>query len=99
MPTRTAASPTRIKQSAPKTRTAKDATPARTPAAGKATVKPRTTKSGKTALASPDERCRLISHAAYLRAEHRGFAPGSELADWLEAEAEVDALLSSRGAG
>ncbi|WP_366912080.1 DUF2934 domain-containing protein, partial [Ferrovum sp.] len=31
--------------------------------------------------------------AAYYRAEHRGFNGGDTLADWLEAEAEVDALL------
>jgi len=32
----------------------------------------------------------LIREAAYRRAEHRGFAPGHELTDWLEAEREVD---------
>lgn len=32
----------------------------------------------------------LIREAAYRRAEHRGFAPGHELADWVEAEREVD---------
>jgi Protein of unknown function (DUF2934) len=32
-----------------------------------------------------------IAEAAYWRAERRGFAPGSELEDWLEAEREVDA--------
>jgi hypothetical protein len=32
----------------------------------------------------------LIATAAYYRAEHRGFAPGAELQDWLEAEAELD---------
>ena len=35
----------------------------------------------------------MIAQAAYLRAERRGFAPGGEAEDWLEAEAEVDALL------
>jgi hypothetical protein len=35
----------------------------------------------------------MISEAAYLRAERRGFSPGYELDDWLAAEAEVDALL------
>jgi DUF2934 family protein len=37
----------------------------------------------------------MIAKAAYLRAERRGFAPGGEDADWLAAEAEVDALLSA----
>jgi Protein of unknown function (DUF2934) len=31
----------------------------------------------------------LIAEAAYYRAERRGFAPGHELDDWLEAEAEL----------
>lgn len=31
----------------------------------------------------------LIAEAAYFRAEQRGFAPGNELGDWLDAEAEV----------
>lgn len=35
----------------------------------------------------------MIARAAYYRAERRGFAPGYELEDWLEAEAEVDASL------
>lgn len=29
-----------------------------------------------------------IAHAAYLRAEKRGFAPGHEIDDWLAAEAD-----------
>lgn len=37
---------------------------------------------------SRDERIRL---AAYAIAERRGFEPGSETEDWLEAEREVDA--------
>jgi Protein of unknown function (DUF2934) len=34
-------------------------------------------------------RQRLISDAAYYRAQKRNFAPGQELDDWLAAEAEV----------
>jgi hypothetical protein len=30
-----------------------------------------------------------IAAAAYYRAEQRGFAPGGELGDWLEAEREL----------
>lgn len=37
------------------------------------------------------ERHRRISDLAYRRAEMRGFAPGHEHEDWLEAEREVDA--------
>ena len=32
-----------------------------------------------------------IAEAAYWRAESRGFTPGRELDDWLEAEREIDA--------
>ena len=42
---------------------------------------------------SAEERYRLIAHHAYLRAEKRGFAPGNEVDDWLQAESEVDRLL------
>jgi hypothetical protein len=38
----------------------------------------------------------MISVAAYFHAEHRGFAGGGDaLADWLAAEAEIDAMLNS----
>lgn len=33
----------------------------------------------------------LISVAAYILAEQRGFEPGHEMEDWLAAEAQVDA--------
>ncbi|MGA7540566.1 MAG: DUF2934 domain-containing protein [Steroidobacteraceae bacterium] len=38
-----------------------------------------------------DPVCRhaLIAEAAYYRAQRRGFAPGHDLEDWLEAEAEL----------
>lgn len=38
----------------------------------------------------------MISDAAYYRAEKRGFAPGRELDDWLEAEAEIASLFLER---
>jgi len=38
---------------------------------------------------------KLISEAAYFIAERRGFTPGSELADWLRAEADIEAVLRS----
>jgi Protein of unknown function (DUF2934) len=37
------------------------------------------------------ERYQRICDLAYRRAEQRGFAPGGEIEDWLEAEREVDA--------
>lgn len=36
------------------------------------------------------ERNERIAKAAYSRAEKRGFAPGAEWDDWLDAEREVD---------
>ena len=43
---------------------------------------------------SPEERYDRVANAAYLRAEHRGFLPGWELQDWLDAEGEIDTLLT-----
>jgi len=40
------------------------------------------------------ERYQLIAEAAYYRAERRNFAPGYELADWLNAEAEIESTDS-----
>jgi hypothetical protein len=40
------------------------------------------------------ERHQLIAEAAYYRAEQRNFAPGYELADWLNAEDEVEFINS-----
>ena len=38
---------------------------------------------------------RLIADIAYLSAERRGFAPGYELDDWLQAEQEVEASMEA----
>jgi hypothetical protein len=32
----------------------------------------------------------MVAEAAYYCAEKRGFAPGHDLEDWLEAEARID---------
>ena len=42
------------------------------------------------AAVGPKERYHEVAEAAYFRAEHRGFLPGNELQDWLDAEAEFD---------
>ena len=44
---------------------------------------------GAGSAVNAQERQMLIARAAYFRAEKRGFAPGGELQDWVEAEAEV----------
>lgn len=38
----------------------------------------------------------MIALAAYYLAEGRGFAPGEALADWLEAERMIDAMIADR---
>ena len=50
-------------------------------------------KDDSTALyeLTAEERHARIAEVAYRIAGHRGFTPGSEIADWLEAEREVDA--------
>jgi hypothetical protein len=40
----------------------------------------------------------MVRVAAYFRALRRGFAPGYEVADWLEAQAEVDEILGTAAA-
>jgi hypothetical protein len=43
--------------------------------------------------AEAEDRLEMIAEAAYYRAERRGFEPGHEIEDWLEAEAAVDAAI------
>jgi hypothetical protein len=45
-------------------------------------------------MVSAEQRRAMIAEAAYLRAERRGFEGGDPVADWLESEREVDALLT-----
>jgi len=51
-----------------------------------ATPKP---DSNPRAEASAEEIRKLIAEAAYYRAKQRGFEPGHELEDWVQAESEV----------
>jgi hypothetical protein len=43
-----------------------------------------------TAATNAEQRHHRISEAAYYRAQRRGFAPGADQEDWLEAEKEID---------
>ena len=64
-------------------------TPSLRPADGKA--------SGNTgAKLSPEEVYKLIQESAYFKAKERGFEPGREVQDWIEAEAEVRRRLQNR---
>jgi hypothetical protein len=62
----------------------------------KPTATPFTFSGNARAEVSPDELRKLISEAAYYRAKQRGFAPGHELEDWIQAEAEVMGRIGGR---
>ena len=77
------------------------AKPAARPAASRAGSKaspapqpdaPEVSTERRTDLTAEELR-RFIAEAAYFRAQKRGFAPGYELQDWVEAEAEVRSLI------
>lgn len=55
-----------------------------------------TTRTRKTAASpvSPEARYRMIAEAAYLIAESHGFDSSRTLNDWLEAEGQIDRVLS-----
>jgi hypothetical protein len=46
---------------------------------------------------SNEETRRQIAEAAYYKAKQRGFAPGHELEDWIEAESEVMGRINGGG--
>ena len=46
----------------------------------------------------PEVREIMIAEAAYYIAERRGFEPGAEVDDWLEAESAIDRLLAALAA-
>jgi len=66
-------------------------------AAPRSTPKPASFNDSARAELSADEVRKLISEAAYYRAKQRGFQPGHELDDWIQAEAEVTRRLNSPG--
>jgi hypothetical protein len=43
-----------------------------------------------------DERHQMIAFAAYMKAEKRGFKNGDPMADWVNAEKEVDGWLKTQ---
>ncbi len=66
----------------------------KTTAAKKVPRKTAATK-GKTPV-TPGQRYQMIAEAAYLRSEKRGFVGDHMAQDWLEAEAEIDAILEQQ---
>lgn len=86
--TLSAAFPTRSKATNP----GRTATPIKgSSRRSRATLQP---DSPSNAIDCPREQ--MIAEAAYFRAERRGFTPGNEMSDWLEAEADVEHLLTGR---
>ena len=77
----------------------KSAAPAKAPAVRRAAVPMApTTPKVPAGSAAPVDRDEMVRVAAYFRALRRGFAPGYEVADWLEAQAEVDQLIGTAAA-
>ena len=80
----------------------KSAAPAKAPPVRRAAVAKTSTKptapaapKAPAASAAPVDRDEMVRVAAYFRALRRGFAPGYEVADWLEAQAEVDEIIGT----
>lgn len=53
----------------------------------------RVRKTEESSAGNDCPREQMIAEAAYYRAERRGFSPGNEMSDWLEAEADVEHVL------
>ena len=71
----------------------KAASAAKKPAAAPAAAIPAAKKSPVTMMVSEEQRYRMIAEAAYYRAESNHFKSDS-VRDWIEAEADIAALLS-----
>jgi hypothetical protein len=65
--------------------------------ATKKTAAKRTPPAGILLPVSHEERWRMVAEAAYYIAQRRGFVGGDANADWVAAEAEVDAKLIEEG--
>ena len=77
---------------------AKTAKPAR-PGAGKsmkAAPDAQSVAAGNGESPTPEQLYRMIQEIAYFKAKARNFAPGREVQDWIEAEAEVRLRIESR---
>jgi hypothetical protein len=70
------------------------AAPAEAPAAAKPAAPKKAAAKPKLTPLAPDQRRFYVEVAAYYIAERRGFHGESQLNDWVEAENEIDRLLS-----
>jgi hypothetical protein len=60
-------------------------------------LSPAASEQGSGEPATGDGREPRVRLLAYLKAQRRGFTPGREVDDWLEAEREVDAATEAEG--
>jgi lipoprotein-anchoring transpeptidase ErfK/SrfK len=79
--------PAAAKAPAKKAATTKAAAPAKKVAA------PVAERPNAIPILTPDQRRYYVEVSAYYIAERRGFHGGSEMDDWVEAEAEIDRLV------
>lgn len=63
--------------------------PAKAPKTTRTTRMPASFGGNARVDVSAEELRKLVSEAAYYRAKQRGFKPGHEIEDWIQAEAEV----------
>lgn len=92
--TRSAAKPAPARKAGPAKSAPVKAAPAKA-APAKPAAKPRSRAAASKARTIPPEQKRnYIEVAAYYIAARRDFAPGDPLQDWIQAEAEIDALLA-----
>ncbi|RLJ67828.1 DUF2934 domain-containing protein [Sulfurisoma sediminicola] len=97
-PTKAAAAtaPAKTTKAAPTKAPAKVASKAAAPKAAKpAAKKAATANKGNGATVTPEQRRYYVEIAAYYIAERRGFHGGSQLADWAQAEKEIEQLLAA----
>ena len=69
-----------------------------TPTTDNAAPKTKRTAAAEGGAVTPQARWQRTAIAAFYRAQARGFLPGWELEDWLEAERYVDAADAAAGA-
>ncbi|NWG31774.1 MAG: DUF2934 domain-containing protein [Rhodocyclaceae bacterium] len=89
--------PAAKKPAAPQTPSAKKPAKAKAPAAEKGASRtvapPEAEQAPAMTVLTPEQRRLYVEVAAYYIAERRGFQGGSEMDDWVQAEAEIDRLL------
>jgi hypothetical protein len=94
-PSRTTESKKPVSKTAPAGKPAEKKAPVKKPAAVKASPAKTKAKTGSKAITISDEqRYRMVAEAAYYRAESNQFK-SDPLRDWIEAENDIAALLSS----